>query len=218
LTALLPALVPQRVAKRPWIEGAQRAVGNYLPLLLMGALAAFTWWLVKNTPLLDGPTEAPVARHVPDYTMRNFEIQRISAEGQLQVQIQGQLLRHYQDDDSVEIDQVRVRALTPDGTLAVAEARQALSNADGSELQLRGDVVMRRFAPHAAEGDPPRLEVRGPYLQILSNAELMRSDQPVTIRSGTGLVKAEGFEYRHLTGQLHFTGHTQATFEVKPQR
>lgn len=209
MSAALPAPTPRRNAAQPWVWQAQRLLFNYLPLLLMALLAGGTWWLVKNTPLLGEATELAPPRHVPDYRMNNFEIQRIGADGRLHVQIAGAELRHYPDTDTVEIDQARVRAIAPDGSLAIAEAKRALSNGDGSDLQLLGDVHLRRLAPGAGENTTPQLEMRGEFLQALANSEVLRSHLPVTIRQGDTTLNAQNFEYRHLTGQVSFTGRAQ---------
>ena len=209
MSTVLPAPTPRRRAIQPWIWRAQRALSTYLPLLLMAVLASGTWWLVKNTPLLDGPTELAPPRHVPDYRMNNFELQRIAADGRLKVQIAGAELRHYPDTDTIEIDSVRVRAVAPDGSLAIAEAKRAVSNGDGSDMQLMGNVHLRRLAPGSGPEAPAQLEVRGEFLQALSNSEVLRSHLPVTIRQGGATLQAQNFEYRHLTGQVSFTGKAQ---------
>jgi len=209
LNAALPAPAPRAQKARPWLWRAQSLLSNYLPLLLMALLASATWWLVKNTPLLDGPTEAAPPRHVPDYRMANFEIQRIGADGRLNVQIAGAELRHYPDTDTLEIDQARVRATAPDGSLAIAEADRALSNGDGSDMQLLGNVRLRRLPPGSTETARPQLEVRGEFLQALAHSEILRSHLPVSIRQGASTLNAQNFEYRHLTGQLSFTGRAQ---------
>lgn len=207
--AALPAPTPRRRQARPLLWRLQSLVSNYLPLLLMALLASGTWWLVKNTPLLDAPGELAPPRHIPDYRMANFEIQRIGADGRLRVQIAGAELRHYPDTDTIEIDSVRVRAIAPDGSLAVAEARRALSNGDGSDMQLIGDVHLRRLPPGSGDNAPAQLEVRGEFLQALSNSEILRSHLPVTIRQGGSTLNTRNFEYRHLTGQVTFTGRAQ---------
>ena len=202
--AALPVPTPRSKPPRPWLWRAQGLLSSYLPLLLMAFLASGTWWLVKNTPLLDGPTELAPPRHEPDYRMEKFEIQRIAADGRLRVQIAGAELRHYPDTDTVEIDNARVRAIAPDGSLAIAEAKRAISNGDGSDLQLMGDVHLRRLPAGAGEDAPAQLDVRGEFLQALSNAEVLRSHLPVVIRQGGSTLNAQNFEYRHLTGQVSF--------------
>lgn len=205
----LPAPTPRRRPPQPWLWRLQSLVSNYLPLLLMALLASGTWWLVKNTPLLGEPGEPAPPRHVPDYRMANFEIQRIGADGRLNVQIAGNELRHYPDTDTIEIDQVRLRAVAPDGSLAIAQAKRAISNGDGSDLQLIGDVHLRRLPPGSGENAPAQLEMRGEFLQALANSEILRSHLPVTIRQGGATLNTQNFEYRHLTGQVSFTGRSQ---------
>jgi len=214
----LPVPTPRRRPAQPWTWRVQSLLSNYLPLLLMAFLASGTWWLVKNTPLLGDPGAPAPLRHVPDYRMANFEIQRIGADGRLNVQIAGAELRHYPDTDTVEIDQARIRAIAPDGTLAIAEAKRAISNGDGSDLQLLGDVRLRRLAPNSGENGPALMEVRGEFLQALSNSEVLRSHLPVTIRQGGATLNTQNFEYRHLTGQVSFSGKTQGQITSRPAR
>lgn len=214
----LPVPAPRRRKPQPWLWRLQGLLSNYLPLLLMAVIASGTWWLVKNTPLIDAPGELAAPRHVPDYRMANFEIQRIGADGRMHVQIAGAELRHYPDTDTVEIDKVRVQAIGPDGMLAIAEARRAISNGDGSDMQLLGDVHLRRLPPGAGENAPALLEVRGEFLQALSNSEILRSHLPVTIRQGGSTLNTQNFEYRHLTGQLSFTGKAQGQIAGKAAR
>ena len=214
--AVLAAPTPRHRPAQPWTWRLQSLLSNYLPLLLMALLAGGTWWLVKNTPLLGEPGEAAAPRHVPDYRMANFEIQRIGADGRLNVQIAGAELRHYPDTDTVEIDQARVRAVAPDGTLAIAEAKRAISNGDGSDMQLLGDVRLRRLPAGASENATALMEVRGEFLQALSNSEILRSHLPVTIRQGGATIHAQNFEYRHLTGQATFSGKTTGQINARP--
>lgn len=215
MTPALPVPAPRRQKPQPWLWRAQSVLSNYLPLLLMAALASATWWLVKNTPLIDTPGEQAAPRHVPDYRMANFEIQRIAADGRMRVQIAGAELRHYPDTDTVEIDQARVRAIAPDGSLAIADAKRAISNGDGSDMQLIGAVHLRRLPPGAGENATALLDVRGEFLQALSNSEVLRSHLPVTIRQGGSTLNAQNFEYRHLTGQVHFAGRAQGQIANK---
>ncbi|MGK4422699.1 hypothetical protein ACSLVQ_31050, partial [Klebsiella pneumoniae] len=70
-------------------------------------------------------------------------------------------------------DRARVRAIAPDGSLAIAEARRAVSNGDGSDMQLIGDVRLRRLAAGSGEDAPAQLEVRGEFVQALLNTEIL---------------------------------------------
>ena len=55
-----------RIFYQSW-RGALRIwdwVSIYLPLILMGALAFGTYWLVRNSPALKAPDAPKVAKHV----------------------------------------------------------------------------------------------------------------------------------------------------------
>lgn len=204
---------------QPLIWRAQALLSAYLPLLLMAFLASGTWWLVKNTPSSDDPTEAAPERHEPDYRMQGFELQRIAADGLLRVRIEGTELRHYPDNDTMEIDGIRLRTLGADGSVTLARASRALSNGDGSELQLMGSVQVQRFEADSRTGEPktaPQLVVHSEFLQVLANTEQLRSHLPVQINYAGGELQAQSFEFDHVRGLMNFGGRTTGRFDAAP--
>jgi hypothetical protein len=86
---------PEPVAAAPWPLRLLDVVSAYLPLLLMAALAAGTWWLVGNVPPTDAPRAAAAPRHEADYVMTRFIVQRFASDGSLRTQIEGDRLRHF---------------------------------------------------------------------------------------------------------------------------
>lgn len=222
-TPLAPPPAPARRREAPpLLWRLQNLVGTYLPLLMLALLAAFTWWLVKSTPLPDDGSAQRVLRHEPDYQMQGFELQRFKPDGTLALQVRGREMRHYPDTDTLEIDGIELRALGKDGTLTVAEARQALSNADASEIRLQGDVLVRRFAQAqsqaASDTQTAQLEISGEFLQINPPREQMSSHLPVTLRTGQGSFSVQSFEYDNLSGQLQFHGRSTASYLPRRKR
>ena len=125
---------------RPWPARLRDGLSSSLPLLLMVALALATWWLVSNSPRPPAAAgERPLSKD-PDYTMTTFSFDRFDAEGRLKLRIEGDQLRHYPSTDRIEIDGVRIRAITPDGRETQARAARAIGNGDGSEMQLLGGL------------------------------------------------------------------------------
>jgi lipopolysaccharide export system protein LptC len=177
-----------------------------LPLLLMALLALGTWWLVKNTPLFETGRELAPPRHEPDYTMTNFMVQRFAAGGRMRVQIEGDLMRHYPDTDTLEIDNPRIRAIGEDGRVTLATARQALANRDGSEVQLKGGahVVREAGAKDAA------IEFRGEFLHCMQNTERVRSHLPVVVTQGGTEIRADSMNYDNLARVLEVKGRVRA--------
>ena len=79
--------------------------------------------------------------------MRRFSVKTFDAAGHIKSEVYGTEARHYPDTDTLEIDQPRIRSFNNRGELTVATARRALSNGDGSEVQLFGDAVVTRACP-----------------------------------------------------------------------
>ena len=192
----------------PWPARLIHALSSYLPVLLMALLALGSWWLVKNTPLPEMPRAVAPVRHEPDYTMHRFSVQRFTPEGKLKAQIEGETLRHFPDTDTLEIESPRVRGYSPDGSLTVATAQRAVSNADASEVQLIGDARVTRSATPTDEG----LSFRGEFLHAFLKTEQLRSHLPVTVARGSTVIHADRFDYDHLQRIVQLNGHVRASF------
>jgi len=205
------APVVAHMAVQPWRWRLLEMVSSYLPLLLMAVLALGTWWLVKNTPLAGEARASVPLRHEPDYEMRNFAVQRFTPQGPLRAQIEGDVLRHYPDTDTVEIDNVRVRAIGPDGRVTLATARRAIANGAATEVQLLGGAEVVREARDGEEA----INFRGEFLHAFLDTERVRSHLPVTVTRGGTEVRADGMEYSHLDRLIQFSGRTRAVFQPK---
>lgn len=171
----------------------------YLPLVLMGALALGTYWLVRNTPIFSTPEVAAEATHELDYFMRRFTVKNFDDAGRLKSEIAGTEARHYPDTDTLEIDQARIRSISAQGKLTTSTANRALSNADGSEVQLMGNAVVVREASRDASGkETPRLEFRGEFLHAFLDEERVQSHKPVLLIRGSDQFTGDNFAYDNL--------------------
>lgn len=197
-----------RWSGQPWHARLLDLLSSYLSLLMMALLALGSWWLVKNTPLVDVPRDKKPLTHEPDYTMRQFLVQRFTPQGTLRAQIEGDTLRHFPDTDTFEVDNPRVRAWAADGGVTNASAKRALSNADASEVQLFGDARVTRLPTATDEG----LTFRGEFLHAFLKTERVRSDQPVTFTRGAAVIHADSFSYDNLDRIVEMKGHVRATF------
>ena len=191
IAASLPSPARRR---RPLWQRAWERVSIYLPVLMMGLLAMGTYWLVKNTPLLEAPDPQRPLTHEPDYTMSQFAVRSFDPSGKLKSELFGNEARHYPDTDTLEIDQVRMRSFNPQGQLTTANANRALSNGDASEVQLFGNAVVVR---QGATAQAAATEFRGDFLHAFVNAERLLSNKPVTLIRGRDTFTADSLRYDH---------------------
>jgi len=193
-----------------WRAGWER-MSVYLPVILMGFIALGTYWLARNTPTA-GPTQSRVqAKHEPDSFMRRFTVRSFDASGRLKNEIYGVEARHYPDTDTVEIDNPRMRSVGQDGDVTVATAKLAISNADGSEVQLIGDAVVTRDAPKDGVKPKPRMQIRGEYLHVYVNTERVTSNKPVEITRGDDRLAGDNMSFDSITDVLEMSGHVHGT-------
>lgn len=196
-----PPVPPQQA----WRARLGRWAGTALPLFIMAVLAAATWWLVKNAPQPEGPRAAAPLRHVPDYRVERFTLERYDAQGQPTTRIEGEHARHYPDTDQFEVDTVHALFYHPDGRVTRATAREGLAAGDGSKVQLLGAA---QVISTSAQGDT--VNMLGEELTAEPKIRRISSDKPVSVRQGGTEVSADAFSYDQATGRITLHGHTRA--------
>lgn len=195
-------------AKRAWSpHRTMDLVSIYLPVFLMGLLALASYWLLRATPEVDAPAPEQAVTHEPDYFMRRFSLKSFDASGALRSEISGDEARHHPDTSSTEIDQARMRSLTPQGLLTTATAQHVISNDQQTEFVLEGDAVVIREAGSGSDGASiPRMEFRGERLRIYTQPQRLVSDRPVTVLRGNDTLRADALDYQGDEGVALFEG------------
>jgi lipopolysaccharide export system protein LptC len=202
---------PWRSALRVWDR-----VSIYLPIVLMGALALTTYWLVRNSPVFAPPEAAKAARHDVDYFMRKFTIKSFDEVGILRNEVKGLEGRHYADTDTLEIDQPRIRNISDLGRHVTSTSLRALSNGDGSEVQLFGDAHVVREPVRGVDGEVlPRMEFRGDFLHAYVNEERVKSHLPVVLTRGADQFSGDTFAYNNVTGIVELKGRVKGLMVPK---
>ena len=140
--------------------------------------------------------------------MTRFTVQRFAPEGPLRTQLEGDVVRHYPDTDTLEVDNVRVKSIAPNGRVTLATARRALGNADATEVQLLGGALVTREAIAGEDA----IEFRGEFLHAFLSTEQVRSHLPVTVTRGGTVLQADALEYDNLAGLLQLRGRVRASF------
>lgn len=189
------------------IRAGWERISVYLPVILMAVMALGTYWLARNSPTFVPAREQAAPTHDPDSIMRRFSVKNFEPSGRLKSEIFGAEARRYPDTETVEIDEPRIRAFNPRGDLTVATARHAISNADGSEVQLIGNAVVTREASTDANGRArPRTEFRGEFLHVFVDTERVKSNKPVEIIRGDDRFTAESLDFDNIEQVLQLSG------------
>ena len=211
---------PQPQSQRWSLRILAERLTLYLPVLLMGLLALGTWWLVRSAPRAPEPVVEQQPRHEPDYFMRQFSVRNFDASGHLSSELHGSELRHYPDTQELEIDQARLRSVTLEGVVTTAQAQRAISNADGSQVQLLGDarLVRQAHTPTADGGKAlAQLEFQGEFLHAWLKEERIRSHLPVTLVQGGDVFTADSLDYDRSSQLLVLQGRVRGQFAASAQ-
>lgn len=191
--------------RRPrWSSRLREWLAGYLPLLLMTLLALGTWLVAKNSPGLLMPSAPEAVTHEPDYTLDHFTLQRFDATGSLKVEIEGDRMQHFPDDDTMEVEKIRVVSIEQDGRRMTATALRGRAKDDSSEVWLDGQAQV----VSEAAGEQP-IQMNGEHLRAQPKLKLVESDSPAIVQQGGSEFHAEGLLYDHgkriltLRGKAH---------------
>lgn len=188
------------------------AVSIYLPVVLMGVLALATYWMVQRTPAFVEPAAVPKAQvHEVDFFMRGAVIKSYGQDGRLQNRLVGQEIRHYGDDQTLEVDQPRFWAQDEQGRVLTASAQRGWVRDDGSFLRLEGQAVVIREPWRSPKGElVARQELRGQVLLVDTQREWVRSPDPSQLISGANRFSGDTLDYDHQNRVAQFKGRARA--------
>jgi lipopolysaccharide export system protein LptC len=203
----------QKRRTRPrWSVRVRESLMAYLPLLLMTLLALGTWLIAKNTPGLLAPSAPGVVKHEPDYTLDHFNLQRFNVDGGLKVEIEGDHMQHFPDDDIMEVEKIRVVTTEPDGRKMTATAQHGRARGDSSEVWLDGQA---QVISESAATLP--VQMNGEHLHALPKLRLVDSTYMVIVRQGNNEFNADGLEYDDNTQLLTLHGNVHALMQPVPR-
>jgi lipopolysaccharide export system protein LptC len=201
-----------------WLANLWSAAVLYLPLALMALLALGTYWLYRNTPGAPVVQAAPSASHDADYFMRGFSLRHFGPDGRVKSEIRGDYMRHFPDTDTLEIEAVRMKAPRDANYVTLATARKAISNADGSEVQLLGQARVRREVQSGAKvADAQPMAFEGEFLHVFAQTERVKSHLPVVVIRGNDRIESANLDFSYLDRNATFSGRVTARFDGKPQ-
>ena len=183
--------------------------GGWFPLLLLAALAAASFWLDRVVQPPAG-TRTTRASDDPDYVVDGLSAVRMDAQGRVKHTLHAKKMTHYPEDDVTMLVDPKFVTFGEGPSPVTVTSRHARMSGNGDNVVFEDDVRVVR-APH---GNRTELVVETNYLHVIPDANIAKTDKPVTIRDATGVVAASGLELNSETRVLKLQGRVKSTFEV----
>jgi lipopolysaccharide export system protein LptC len=186
---------------------------GWSPVLLLGSLAAMTYWL--NTQVRPaGPAPDGSSRHEPDLISQNFKAVSLGANGQVRQALTAASARHYPDDDSTAFEQATMVFTDPDNPRVDVSADHATLTGDREHVYLHGHAKIVRAAEGGEKPDGP-VTVTSEYLEYMPKEDRAVTDKPVTITEPRGMINAIGVELDNKAKTAKFKSHLSG--QILPQ-
>lgn len=189
---------------------------SWSPLLLLGGLAALTYWLdaqIQPPP----PKSDGSSRHDPDLFIRNVSGTTFDAQGRPRQRLRAERAEHFPDDDTIALTGLTMSLTEPDRPPVSAAADRGIVAGDRESMTLEGRVRVVREAEAARTGQGR--EASGPvtitteYLRIVPKQGVAETDRPVTIEEPRGIIHSVGMRLDNEAKTLKLKSSVQGTLQ-----
>lgn len=198
----------------PWrsIRQAFETLLAWLPLLGLGLMLLSTVWLLRTAPPSQTLATDKKPLDIPDYEVRDFSMRVYALNGQLKNDLQGTLAQHFSTSMTTLVQQPRFMSYSTQGHVTQGQAKQALTNEDGSEIQLMGEVRLHR-QPTADQ--PDALTVTSEFLHFYANTDEVKSHVPVQAVQGRNTFKGDNLHADNLNQVIQMRGRVTTVLTPK---
>ncbi len=209
----LPTRGANRTARQS-VQAMMEVILGWLPLLVLSVLLLVTIWLVRTAPSAVPMANIKAPQHLADYDVQQFTLNTYSLSGQLQSCMVGKSAEHYEDSLTTLVQNPKLLMYSKDGRVTKASAKRALSNEDGSEVQLMGQAEVYR-APSLDQPQP--LLVKSEFLQFFANTDSMQTDMPVLVTRGANSFRSDKLTADNLNQTLKMHGRVKVVLHPEHQ-
>lgn len=163
--------------------------GQLFPIVLLGLLAALSFWLEHAVDLPQGRHDGK-QRHDPDSYVENFTVRRLSVDGILQYYLVSPHMQHYPDDDSSLLAKPQLTYYRPNAPAMTLAGDHAIVSSKGETVHFWDNVVATRAATEKRQ----QMVARMPELTVQPDEGIAFTGSPVEITEGQSWVKGIGME------------------------
>jgi lipopolysaccharide export system protein LptC len=185
------------------------------PVLLLGGLAALTYWLNAQVRLT-GPFFDGSGRHDPDVFVEDLRAVNLDQDGRVRQALIAKRALHYPDDDTTAIDAPAITFTDPGKPRLDVTADRATVTGDREHAYFEGHVKAVREAAAGANGkqDGP-ITVTSEFLHVLPKEDRIVTDRAVTITDPRGTINAIGMELDNKAKIVKFK--SRVSGQLQPQ-
>jgi lipopolysaccharide export system protein LptC len=178
------------------------------PLVLVGALAALTFWLDRLGQGTDRDIIGP-SRHDPDFIVDRLTAVSLTAAGIASYTLSAARMTHYPDDDSTLLtDPTFVSYGSAKAPVTITSSEGVISS-KGDHVYFQDNVRVTR----ASYENSSELVLRTSFLHVVPEKHIALTDRSVTITDATTVVTAEGFELNSETGVIKLMSKVRGTYD-----
>lgn len=175
---------------------------SYMPLVMLSLLFLLSIWLVRNAPSSPQAEPPSPVTHSPDYEFTHFTLRSYDNNGRILSAMKGEHAQHFQDTLNTLVQQPDVWVFS-DKRLTKARAEQALTNEDGSQVQLLGNAMVKR---NDLGLNGKAEQINSDFLHFYSNTDTLVTHLPVSITRGQDSFLADSLRADNVNQVLQLKG------------
>jgi lipopolysaccharide export system protein LptC len=178
------------------------------PLLLVGMLAALTFWLDR---FVQGPARDVIgpSRHDPDYIVEKLTGVQMGGSGAASYSLSAEKMVHYSDDDTTLLASPRFISYGSMKAPVTITSSEGVVSGKGDHVYFQDNVRVTRAAyPGASE-----LVMRTTFLHVVPDQQIAVTDRLVTLNDDANTVTAVGLEMNNATRVIKLLSNVRGTYE-----
>jgi len=189
---------------------------SWSPVLLMGGLAALTYWLDAQIQPASARRHGST-RHDPDLFLEHFRAINFDVDGKPRETLEARRGEHFPDDNSALLFEPMFRITQPDKPPFTVTADRGTISGDREHAYFTGNVHATRDAETgpSAKGTEQTgaISLATEYLHVIPKTERAETDRRVTIKEARGIIESVGLELDNQKKTLKFKSRVNGTFE-----
>ncbi|MEO6928338.1 MAG: LPS export ABC transporter periplasmic protein LptC [Casimicrobiaceae bacterium] len=196
-------------------RGLLDRLASWSPVLLLGSLAALTYWL-------DAQIAAPLQRadgshrHDVDIYVENLRAVSYGTDGMPLQLLSAARADHYPDDDTTMLTKPVLVVKDPKQPTFAVTADSAKIAGNRNDVWFNGNVRAKRDAApseSAAAGNSGAIALTTEYLHVMPREKLAETDKAVTIEDARGIIHAVGMKLDAERKTVNFLSHLHGTIQ-----